>query len=157
MSPSLLNKMVPLGNDRVPDGARPAIDPGVSAPNHVGSAVRIEGEISGQQDLLVDGEVAGKITISGHTLTVGAKGDVKADIRAKNVVLVGNVVGNIEASGRIEVRGQCNLLGNVRSPRIMIENGAYIKGSIEVIRPESVPPTSQGDSSATPDHLPLES
>ena len=136
--------MDPLGNERVSDGARPAIDPGVSAPNHVGSAVRIEGEISGQQDMLVDGEVAGKITLSGHTLIVGAKGDVKADIRAKNVVLAGNVVGNIEASGRIEVRAQCNLLGNARSPRIMIENGAYIHGSIEVIRPESVLPNSPG-------------
>jgi cytoskeletal protein CcmA (bactofilin family) len=115
-------------------GPRLAIEPGVCAPSHVGGAVRIEGEIYGQHDLLVDGEVNGSIVLPDHKLTIGPKANVKAIIKAQNVVLVGNVEGNIEASERIELRSVCTLLGDVRSPRIMIENGAYIKGTIEVVR-----------------------
>lgn len=131
-----LSKSDPIGLERIPEYPLPAIDPGVGAPNQIGTAVRIEGQISGQQDMLVDGEVAGSIMLSDHTLTIGSHGKVKANIRAKNVILLGNVEGNIEASDRIEVRGQCSLTGDLRSPRVLIENGAYIKGKIEVIRPE---------------------
>lgn len=131
-----LTQSDPAGNERYPDSPRPAIDPGVSAPNQIGTAVRVEGEISGKQDMLVDGEVAGAITLSDHTLTIGYHGKVKANIRAKNVVLLGNMEGNIEASDRVEVRGQCSLTGDIRSPRVLIENGAYIKGTVEVVRPE---------------------
>jgi cytoskeletal protein CcmA (bactofilin family) len=116
------------------DGPRLAVEPGVCAPSHVGSAVHIEGEIYGQHDLLVDGEVKGSIVLHDHKLTIGPKATVKAIIKAQNVVLVGNVEGNIEASERIELRSVCTLLGDVRSPRIMIENGACIKGTVEVVR-----------------------
>lgn len=131
-----LSKSDPIGLERIPEYPRPAIDPGVGAPNQIGTAVRIEGQISGQQDMLVDGEVAGSIMLSDHTLTIGSHGKVKANIRAKNVILLGTVEGNVEASDRIEVRGQCSLTGDLRSPRVVIENGAYIKGAVEVVRPE---------------------
>lgn len=130
-----LNQSDPGGNERIPDYPRPAIDPGVSAPNQIGTAVRIQGEISGEQDMLVDGEVAGSITLSDHTLTIGPNGKVKASISAKNVVLLGSVEGNVQASDRVEVRGQSSLRGDIRSPRVMIENGADIKGAVEVVRP----------------------
>lgn len=111
-----------------------AIEPGVSAPSQVGSAIRIQGEIEGHQDMYVDGEVQGSMLLPDHTLTVGPKANVKANIKAQNVILVGNVEGKIEASQRIELRSRCTLLGDVRSPRILIENGAYIKGTVEVTR-----------------------
>jgi len=123
-----------LENGRVPEPERPAIDPGVAAPNQLGSAVRIQGEIYGQQDMYVDGEVAGSMSLPEHTLTIGAKGRVKANIKARKLVLVGTVEGNIEAGERIELRGTCHVMGDVRSPRIKIENGAYIKGTIEVLQ-----------------------
>lgn len=104
------------------------------ATSMVGNGVTIGGEIHCQQDLLVDGEVNGSVVIPDHKLTIGPKAKVKADIKGHNVVVVGNVEGNIEANERIELRSQCRLMGDVRSPRIVIENGAYIKGSIEVTR-----------------------
>ncbi len=100
----------------------------------VGSAVTIQGEIFCQQDLFVDGEVNGTMVLPKHKLTIGPQAKVKADIKAHNVVIVGKVEGKVEASERIELRSKCELTGDVRSPRIMIENGAYIKGSIEVTR-----------------------
>src|SRR5579872_7337835 len=100
----------------------------------VGCAVKIGGDIYCQQDLFVDGEVTGTLAVPNHKLTIGPQARVKADIKAHNVVIVGNVEGKIEASERVELRGKCHLTGDVRSPRIMIENGAVIKGTIEVTR-----------------------
>ena len=124
----------PAGIGRDPETPRPAIEPGVNAPSQVGNGVRIQGEIHGQQDLFLDGEVTGSVTLPNHKLSIGPKGNVKANIKAKNVVLVGNVEGKIEATERVELRSHCRLLGDVRSPHIMIENGAYIKGTVEVLR-----------------------
>jgi cytoskeletal protein CcmA (bactofilin family) len=134
MNAFLINSADPAGNERIPDSPRLAIDPGVNAPSHVGTTVRIEGELYGQQDLLVDGEVVGTMNLPEHTLTIGAKARVKANIKAQNVVLVGDVEGSIEAAKLIELRSCCSVVGDIRSPRIMIENGAYIKGAIEVTR-----------------------
>ena len=134
MNLSSLTRVDPAAEECLPDTLRSAIDPGVSALNQVGSTVCIVGEISGRQDMLVDGEVAGNIILLEHTLTLGPKATVKAGIKAKYVILVGTVEGNIEASDRVELRSCCSLVGDIRSPRIMIENGAYIKGRLEVVR-----------------------
>lgn len=134
MNRFLVNETDPTVAKANHDIPRLAVEPGASAPSQVGSAVRIEGEIYGQQDLLVDGEVNGSMVLPDHTLTIGPNANVKANIRAQNVVLIGSVEGNIEATKRIELRGCCSLLGDIRSPRIMVENGAYIKGTIEVMR-----------------------
>jgi len=130
-----LRDVDPDRDEHIASGPRLAIDPGIGAPNQVGCTVRIEGEIYSQQDMSVDGEITGILTLPKHTLTIGPKANVRAKIKAQNVVLVGNVEGDIEATERIELRSRCSLLGNVRSPRIVIENGAYIKGAVEVLRP----------------------
>jgi cytoskeletal protein CcmA (bactofilin family) len=143
MNTLLINKTGLPGNELIPDGPRLAIDPGVNAPSHVGTTVRIEGELYGQHDLLVDGEVVGTMMLPEHTLTIGAKARVKANIKAENVVLVGDVEGSIEAGKLIELRSCCSVVGDIRSPRIMIENGAYIKGAIEVTRQVPAHPVSQ--------------
>ena len=111
-----------------------AVEPGISAPTQVGSTVSIQGDIVGQQDLFLDGEVNGSVSVPNHKLSIGPKARIKADIKAKNVVLVGAVEGKIEASERVELRNRCSVLGNIRTPRITIENGAYIKGTVEVVR-----------------------
>ena len=134
MNARFVNQADPAGDERIPGRPRLAIDPGMSAANRVGSTVRIQGEIHGQQDLFVDGEVNGSVVLPGHTLTIGSKANVKATIKARNVVVVGNVEGDIEATERIELRGSSSLLGDVRSPRVVIENGAYLKGTVEVVR-----------------------
>lgn len=117
-----------------PDTSRPAVAPGVNAPSQLSSAVRVEGEITGRQDFFVDGEVNGRVLVPDHQISIGPNANVKADIKAKNVVLVGNVEGNIEATERVELRGTARLLGGLRSPRILIEHGAFIKGTVEVVR-----------------------
>ena len=116
------------------DSSRLAVEPGINAPSRVGNTVRIEGEIFCQQDMLVDGEIAGNIMVPGHTLTIGVEARVKANIKAKDVIILGTVDGNIEAGNRIDVRSCCSLHGDIRSPRITVENGACIKGTIEVVR-----------------------
>jgi cytoskeletal protein CcmA (bactofilin family) len=126
------------------NNSRLAVEPGVSAPSRVGGTVRIEGEIYGKQDMLVEGEIAGSVMVPEHTLTIGPEANVKANIKARNVVVLGNVEGSIEASESIEIRSCCTLLGDIWSPRIMVENGAYIKGTIEVVRQAA------GDSGPTP-------
>jgi cytoskeletal protein CcmA (bactofilin family) len=133
MNPFLINKADSGAAKGVTDG-RLAVEPGACTPSQVGSAVRIEGDIYGQEDLLVDGEVNGNVVLPDNKLTIGANANVRASIKAKNVVLIGMVEGNIEASERIELRSVCSMLGDVRSPRIMVENGAYIKGAVEVVR-----------------------
>ena len=100
----------------------------------VGSAVIIGGDIQCQQDLFIDGEVNGTMSVPRHKLTIGPSARVKADIKAHNVVIAGSVEGKIEASERIELRNRCHLTGDIRSPRVMIENGAVVKGTIEVTR-----------------------
>lgn len=119
------------GNHGAP---RPSVEPGASAPSQLGSTIRIEGNVYAQQDLFVDGEVNGSVIIPGHQVSIGARGNVKADIKAKSVVLVGALEGKIEASERIELRSGSSLIGDVRGRRIVVENGALIKGTVEVLR-----------------------
>ena len=148
MNLSSLTKFDPAPQDGRADAPRPAADPGAWAPNQLGSTVHIVGEISGRQDMVVDGEVAGNITLPEHTLTIGSKANVKAGIKAKYVVLFGTVEGNIEASDRVELRNCCSLMGDIRSPRVQIENGAYIKGTVEVVRESTAHPVIQPHSSS---------
>src|SRR5581483_3917791 len=102
----------------------PRVTESEMAQSLVGCAVKIGGDIYCQQDLFVDGEVTGTLAVPNHKLTIGPQAHVKADIKAHNIVIVGNVEGKIEASERVELRGKCQLTGDIRSPRIMIENGA---------------------------------
>lgn len=106
----------------------------------VGSTVRIEGRIRCDQDLFVDGEVEGSIDLPDHTLTIGKRARVTAAIQAHNVVIVGSAHGNIQASERVELRSQSRHEGDIRTARIAIEDGAYFKGTIEVVRQAAAVP-----------------
>jgi cytoskeletal protein CcmA (bactofilin family) len=112
---------------------RPA--PEVRATAAIGPLMRIKGEIRTQEELLVDGEVEGSME-SQSLLTVGTKGKVKANIKAREVVIYGEVQGNVEVSHKIAIRGQGSLIGDVKSAGISIDDGAYFKGSIDIVRPE---------------------
>jgi cytoskeletal protein CcmA (bactofilin family) len=112
-------------------GLRDAI---VHTPAHVGSGLRIKGQITGNEDLKVDGEVEGPISLAGHRLTVGANSRVRGEIVAREVVVYGDVTGEIQAAERIEVKKDASVLGALTTPRITIEEGAHFKGAIEVER-----------------------
>jgi cytoskeletal protein CcmA (bactofilin family) len=98
----------------------------------IGKSVVIRGELSGRQDLYVDGEVEGAIAIPGRTLTVGLNGRVRANIQAGSVILHGQVQGEICATNRVDLRKSASLRGNISTLRISIEDGAFFKGTIDI-------------------------
>jgi cytoskeletal protein CcmA (bactofilin family) len=100
----------------------------------LGASLHIKGEISGNEDLLIDGSVEGLITLDERKLTVGPSAKVTADIIAREIVVFGNVKGNLRAKDRIEIKKDGSVNGDLTTSRIMIEDGAYFKGSIEIDR-----------------------
>ncbi len=100
---------------------------------HIGKSVLVKGELSGSEDLYLDGEVEGSVELLGHSLTVGPHGRVRAHTRARDVVVHGKVDGNIQAD-RVELKKTALHVGNIVTKRITIEEGAYFKGSIDIQR-----------------------
>ena len=109
-------------------------------PAVIGKSVVIKGEISSSEDLFVDGEVRGAIELRDHSLTVGPNGKVDANVTAREIVVQGTLNGNVHASDRIEIRKTGSLLGDLTTSRIIIEDGAYFKGSIDILRPGKADP-----------------
>ena len=102
----------------------------------IGKAVKIDGQIYSKEDLYVDGDVEGIIELQEHRLTIGPNGKVHANIKAREIVILGNVQGNVEASDKLEVRKDARMVGDIKTARIVIEDGAYFKGSIDTVKPE---------------------
>jgi cytoskeletal protein CcmA (bactofilin family) len=100
---------------------------------HIGKSVFIKGELSGSEDIYVDGQVEGSIHLSGNNLTIGPNGRVRANISAKNVVVGGTLDGNIVAGERTEFRKTAVANGDVQTKRIAIEEGAFFKGKLEIM------------------------
>ncbi len=105
----------------------------------IGKSVVVKGELSGSEDLVVDGEVEGSIALRGQSLTVGPNGRVRANIEARNVILHGRVDGDVHASERVELRKSASLSGDITTARISIEDGAFFKGTIDIQKPEPAP------------------
>ena len=102
----------------------------------IGKSVMIKGQIVSREDLTIDGEVEGTVELQEHRLTVGPNGKVRADIKAREIVVLGNVYGNVEVADKIEIRKDAKLVGDIKTARIVIEDGAYFKGTTDIIRPE---------------------
>jgi len=102
----------------------------------IGKSVVVKGQIFSREDLYVDGEVDGTLELQEHRLTIGPHGRVQAGIKAREVVIIGTVHGNIEAADKIDIRKDAKLVGDIRTARIVIEDGAYFKGSIDISKPE---------------------
>jgi cytoskeletal protein CcmA (bactofilin family) len=98
----------------------------------LGSSLHVKGDITGTEDLLIDGSVEGLIQLDERKLTVGTTAKVTADINARDVVVYGYVKGNIRAKGRVEIKKDGSVIGNLTTAQIMIEDGADFKGSIEI-------------------------
>jgi cytoskeletal protein CcmA (bactofilin family) len=97
---------------------------------NVKKSVSIKGELTVDEDLTVEGRVEGKIELRGHNLSIGPQGKVNAEIHAKNVVVAGEVIGNIVASEFVEIKSSGSMLGNIRCPRISVVDGARFTGRI---------------------------
>jgi cytoskeletal protein CcmA (bactofilin family) len=99
---------------------------------HIGRSVIIKGELSGSEDLYVDGQVEGTIELQGNSLTVGPHGQLRADVNAKNVIVHGVLEGNVKASERTDLRKSAVVTGDIFSQKIAIEDGAYFKGKVDI-------------------------
>jgi len=125
----------------MPTPARPSLDSArpkefQSEMAHIGKSVIIRGELSGSEDLYLDGEVEGNISLTEHNFIVGPNGRVRANIIAKDVVIHGKVDGNVQGHERVELKKSAVLSGDISTQRIVIEDGAFFKGAID-IRKES--------------------
>jgi cytoskeletal protein CcmA (bactofilin family) len=123
---------VPPTNSYTP--VKPATSPMDQA--NIGRTLVIKGEVSGAESLFIDGRVEGSISFPDNRVTVGRNGNVAANITAKEVVIMGKVQGNVECADRLDVRSEGVLSGDVITHRISIEEGAILKGGVEVRNPE---------------------
>jgi cytoskeletal protein CcmA (bactofilin family) len=106
----------------------------------IGRSVTIKGQIFSQEDLTIDGEMEGSVELKEHRLTVGPNGKIQAGIKAREIVVLGTVNGNVEASDKIDIRKEARLVGDIKTSRIVIEDGAYFKGSIDITRAGTAEP-----------------
>ena len=98
----------------------------------IGKSVVIKGELSGSEDLYVDGQVEGSISLKNNSLTVGPHGQVKASVEAKGIVVQGKLDGNVLASDRVDLRKSAIVTGDISTQRISIEEGAFLKGKVDI-------------------------
>jgi cytoskeletal protein CcmA (bactofilin family) len=99
---------------------------------HIGKSVVVKGELSGSEDLYLDGEVEGSVELRGHSLIVGPNGRVRANVHARDVVVHGKVDGNIRGTERVELKKSAILVGDIFTQRVVIEDGAFFKGAIDI-------------------------
>jgi cytoskeletal protein CcmA (bactofilin family) len=103
----------------------------------IGKAVKIVGEIYSNEDLLIEGFVEGTVEALDQKLTVGHNGTLHAGVQVRQLEVLGTVKGNVTAADRIEIRAGASLTGDLKAARIIIEDGAYFKGSIDIVKPEA--------------------
>ena len=120
----------------------PVMEPSRGGSAVLGKSVVVKGQIFSREDLTVDGQVDGSLELQEHRLTIGPNGKVNANVKAKEVVVMGTLNGNVETSDKIDIRKEARLVGDIKSARIAIEDGAYFKGSVDIIRAEVSRPAS---------------
>ena len=106
--------------------------PNIAGMIRIGKSFVIKGEVSCEGDLYIDGQVEGRVDPKGNRLTIGPDGRLKANVIARAVVVQGKLEGNIQASERVDIRESATVVGDITTQSISIEEGAHIKGSIEV-------------------------
>jgi cytoskeletal protein CcmA (bactofilin family) len=101
---------------------------------NIGKSVVIKGELTGSEDLTIEGQVEGSIQLREHGLTIGPNGKIKAQVFAKSVVVLGEIVGNVTASEKVDIRDNGSVDGDIISPRVAIAEGAHFRGTVDMQR-----------------------
>src|SRR6187455_1021317 len=133
-----------------PPAAAPAVAPSAPAPErasagepraqlgrdmvNIGKSVIIKGELSGSEDLTIEGHVEGRIDLKDNVLTIGPNGKIKAEVFAKSVIVLGEVTGNVTASEKVDIRDNGSVDGDIASPRVAIAEGAHFRGAVDMQR-----------------------
>lgn len=97
---------------------------------NIGKSIAIKGDVSGQEDLVIEGRVEGRISLDSHHLTIGPNGEIHAEITAKQVTIIGRVVGNVTATERVEICDTGRLQGDLTAPRLLVHEGAVLNGTV---------------------------
>jgi cytoskeletal protein CcmA (bactofilin family) len=105
----------------------------------LGKNVTVKGQIFAREDLTIDGEVEGTVECHEHRLTIGPNARVQASLKAREIVIQGSIQGNVEAADKIDIKKEAKLVGDIKTSRIVIEDGAYFKGSIDISKAAPVP------------------
>src|SRR5919109_1497571 len=129
--------MAPVAPAVEPVATRPTSTPTAQTQEQasIGKSLVIKGEVTGSESLYIDGRVEGSITLTGNRVTIGRNGVVAANISAREIVIIGKVRGNLNASDRVDIRNDGSLTGDVIAARISIEDGAFFKGGIDIRKP----------------------
>ncbi|HEY2470703.1 MAG TPA: polymer-forming cytoskeletal protein [Terracidiphilus sp.] len=132
---------VPVQQQPSHETARPAAAPSSSVGEQasISKGLSIKGEITGTESLFIDGRIEGSINIPGNRVTVGKNGVVSASISAREIVVLGKLKGNVNATDRVDIRAEGALTGDVAAARISIEDGAFFKGGIDIRKPDAKP------------------
>jgi cytoskeletal protein CcmA (bactofilin family) len=99
---------------------------------NIGKSITISGDLTGEEDLVIEGKVEGKVTLPNSQLTVGANGTIKAEVQAKSIVVIGRVAGNVRGTERVEIQATGIVEGDVIAPRLIVAEGAVVNGSIQM-------------------------
>ena len=118
--------------------------------SQIGKSLKLKGEISGSDDVYVDGEIEGTLELEKSSLTVGPNGRIQADVTARSITVQGRLQGRVRANERIDIRKTGSLEGDLVTARIMIEDGAQFRGSIDIIEADSKKPAPRADSKPAP-------
>lgn len=103
-----------------------------NTPARIGKTIVIRGEVKGSEDLIVDGRVEGTVSLAENRLTIGPNANVAADLSAKDILILGRVEGNVNASGRVELRAGCTVEGDIRALRLAVEDNAIFRGKVDL-------------------------
>ena len=122
---------------------------------NIGKSVVIKGELTGSEDLTIEGHVEGKIELRQNVLTIGPNGKIKAQVFAKSVIILGEVTGNVTATEKVDLRDNGSVDGDIAAPRVAIAEGAHFRGSIDMQRTAAARPRRRPAAGATAASRPL--
>ena len=129
------------------------ISPRGAGPAALGKNVTIKGQIFAREDLTIDGEVEGTVECQEHRLTIGPNARVQSNLKAREIIIHGSIQGNVDATDKIDIKKEAKLVGDIKTSRIVIEDGAYFKGSIDISKAvvnKPAPPPAQPVAAAQP-------